>query len=369
MFGVGARTHQFDHRKLRDGKAVAAGFHDQRRDDRKRQRDLDGDGGAFAGDRLDVDGAADLIDVGAHHVHADAAAGYAGDGRCGREARREDEFVDLRFGHLLQFGLGDETVLNRLGLDPLGVEATAVVGDADDDVAAFMIGGEADRARLRLAGGGALGWRLEPVVGRVAHHVRQRILDQIEHLAIEFGVGAVHLEFDLLVQFAREIANDARQLLPGIADRLHARLHDAFLQFGRDIRQPLQRHLEFGVLVAAGDFQELVTRQHEFGHHRHQVFERVDVDADRLVGDAVGFAGVRFDRRLGFLGRLTSTAFAWAAGSASAFAAAAALASAFAGAGFATRRPAAEGSAAVSRNARSSSSSDTSPGRNSRSST
>jgi 2-phospho-L-lactate guanylyltransferase (CobY/MobA/RfbA family) len=26
--------------------------------------------------RLQIDGAADLVDVGAHHVHADAAAGY-----------------------------------------------------------------------------------------------------------------------------------------------------------------------------------------------------------------------------------------------------------------------------------------------------
>ncbi len=59
---------------------------------------------------------------------------------CG-EARREDELVDLGFGHLLEFGLGDETVRDRLGLDPLGVEATAVVGDADQDMAAFVIGG------------------------------------------------------------------------------------------------------------------------------------------------------------------------------------------------------------------------------------
>ena len=46
---------------------------------------------------------------------------------------------------------------DRLGLDPLGVEAAAIVGDADDDVAAFMIGGQTDGALLRLAGGGALG--------------------------------------------------------------------------------------------------------------------------------------------------------------------------------------------------------------------
>ena len=75
---LAAHAHQLDHGELRDREAVAAGLHDQRRDDRERERDLDGEARAFAGHRLDVDGAADLIDVGAHHVHADAAAGHAG---------------------------------------------------------------------------------------------------------------------------------------------------------------------------------------------------------------------------------------------------------------------------------------------------
>ncbi len=152
VFGVGPRTHQFDHRQLRDRKAVAGGFHDQGGDDGQGQRDLDGDAGALAGHRLDVDGAADLVDIGAHHVHADAAAGHRGDGGSGREARREDELVDLGFRHLLQFGLADETVLDGLGLDPLGVEPSAIVGDADDDVAALVIGGEANGALLGFTG-------------------------------------------------------------------------------------------------------------------------------------------------------------------------------------------------------------------------
>ena len=70
----------------------------------------------------------------------------------------------------------------------------------------------------------------------------------------------MHLQLDLLAKFAGEIAHDARQLLPGIADRLHPRLHDAFLQLGGHIGQALQRHLELGVLVAAGDFQQLIAR-------------------------------------------------------------------------------------------------------------
>ena len=143
-----------------------------------------------------------------------------------------------------------------------------------------------------LPRGQPLGRGLQAVVGGVAHHVRQRILDQVEHLAVEFGVGAVHLEFDLLAEFAGEVADDAGQLLPGIADRLHPRLHDAFLQLGGDVGQPLQRHLELGVLVAAGDLQQLVAGQDQLGDHGHQMFERVDVDADRLVGDLVGFLDV-----------------------------------------------------------------------------
>ena len=219
----------------------------------------------------------------------------------------------------------------------------------------------------RLAGGQPLGRRLQAVVGGVAHHVGERVLDQVEHLAVELGVGAVHLQLDLLAQFAGEVADDAGQLLPGIADRLHARLHDAFLQLGGDVGEPLQRHLELGVLVAAGDLQKLVAGQHQLGDHGHEVLERVDIDADRLVGDLValghvgvgalaggglccGFCvlhlGLLRDWLPGFsFRRRGGVGWAWACAS-------------WAGAT----------SIGVSRKARSSSSSETSPGRNGRSS-
>ena len=100
-----ARAHQLDHRKLRDRKAIAGALHDQRGDDRERERNLDDEARAVAEHGLHVDHAADLIHVGAHDVHADAAAGNAGHLRRGREARHEDEFLDLRLRHLLDFGL------------------------------------------------------------------------------------------------------------------------------------------------------------------------------------------------------------------------------------------------------------------------
>ena len=95
----------------------------------------------------------------------------------------------------------------------------------------------------------------------------------------------------------REIAHDARQLLPGIADRLHARLHHAFLQLGGDVGQPLQRRLEFGILVPAHDLEQLVAREHQLRDHGHQLLERVDGDADRLVADFAARRPCAFGRR------------------------------------------------------------------------
>ena len=45
MLAAVAGAHQFEHRKLRNGEALAAGLDDERRHDRERQRDFDGEGG------------------------------------------------------------------------------------------------------------------------------------------------------------------------------------------------------------------------------------------------------------------------------------------------------------------------------------
>ncbi len=114
--------------------------------------------------------------------------------------------------------------------------------------------------------------------------MRERIFDQIQNLAVQLGIGALHLEVDLLPELVGEVAHDAWQLLPGITNRLHARLHHAFLQFGGDVRQPLQRRFEFRFLVTAHDFKQLVAGKHQLGNHGHQMFERVDRYANRLIG-------------------------------------------------------------------------------------
>ncbi len=142
---------------------------------------------------------------------------------------------------VVDLGLGSEAERDGLGPDARDVETASVVGDLDDDVTALVTGGQADGATLVLAGSEALRRRLEPVVGRVADHVGERIANELEHLAVELGVGPVHLELDRLAEFGGQVAHDPRQLLPGAADRLHAGLQHALLQLRGHIREPLQR--------------------------------------------------------------------------------------------------------------------------------
>jgi hypothetical protein len=114
-----------------------------------------------------------------------------------------------------------------------------VVADLDHDVTAFVEGRQPDRPLVAFAGGPPLLRGLQAVIRRIAHHVGERILDQVEHLPVELGFGAEHFQLDLLVELGREIAHDARQLLPCIADRLHAGFHHPFLQLGGDVGEAL----------------------------------------------------------------------------------------------------------------------------------
>ena len=134
-----------------------------------------------------------------HHVHADAAAGQVGDLLGGGEAGLEDQVDDFLFGERL--ARLDQAALDGLGLDPVPVEAAAVVDHLDDDAARIVVGVELDPALGRLAGGGAHRGRLDAVVHGVAHQVHQRVADLLDHRLVELGLGAADDQFDVLAQF------------------------------------------------------------------------------------------------------------------------------------------------------------------------
>ena len=171
------------------------------------------------GSGFQIDRTADLLHVGAHDVHPNAAPRDAGDLCCGREAGREDQITDLRLGFRRDLRFAGEALLDGLRAYPLNVKATAIIGDLDDDMAALVTSGEPDRPLPRLTCGDALRGALDAVIGAVAHQMGERVLDHLQHLAVELGVGAAHFEIDLFAKLGGQVAHDARQLLPRIADR------------------------------------------------------------------------------------------------------------------------------------------------------
>jgi hypothetical protein len=75
---LAANANKLEHRQLWHCETFAAYLDDQSGDNGKRQRHLDNEARS-AGRRLHVDGAANLLDIAAHDIHSDAAAGNAGD--------------------------------------------------------------------------------------------------------------------------------------------------------------------------------------------------------------------------------------------------------------------------------------------------
>ena len=96
-------------------------------------------------------GAAQPLEIGAHDIEPDAAAGDRGDRLRRREAGAEDEIVDIRLGERGERRLVGEAQRKRPRLDPVEGEAAAVVRQLDDDVAALVEGVEADAPGGRLA--------------------------------------------------------------------------------------------------------------------------------------------------------------------------------------------------------------------------
>ncbi len=77
-----------------------------------------------------------------------------------------------------------------------------------------MVSVEIDVPGFGLAGRSPVGRGLKPMICRIAHEMNERILDQLQNLAIEFGFRARHFENDFFAEFLAEIPHQARQTWP-----------------------------------------------------------------------------------------------------------------------------------------------------------
>src|SRR5262249_20702383 len=141
---------RLDHGGERHRIGLAADCDGHRFDDRERQWHADRDGGALPGLRVELDLAAQELDVPAHHVHADPAAGHVGDALGGGEARLEDELPDFGIGRAVR---DRHAALGGACEDAPAIEAAAVIADLDDDAAAPLRRRERDLPPPRPARG------------------------------------------------------------------------------------------------------------------------------------------------------------------------------------------------------------------------
>ena len=181
---------------------------------------------------------------------------------------------------------GDEAALDGFLAHFFDGDAGAVVGDFDDDVAAFMAGAQLEGSLGVLARGLAHFGRLDAVIERVAHGVGERVLDGLEQAFVEFGVLAFDLDADAAAERLREVADDARHFGEDVGDRLHARLHHALAQVGGDHVEAAREQGHVG--IGRGGLQDLVAGEHQFADQVHHAVEQDDVDAQGAFGGGSG---------------------------------------------------------------------------------
>ena len=132
---------------------------------------------------------------------------------------------------------GDESFLDGFASDALGVDAGAVVGDADHNLIAFLSGIEADRALAGLACLLSNLWGLDAVVERISYEVDHGVADEFDHGLVEFGVFAVEDELRIFFQSVRDVANQAGEAAENHFDRDHASFERGALEFVGDVAE------------------------------------------------------------------------------------------------------------------------------------
>ena len=168
-------------------------------------------------------------------------------------------------------------------------DAGAVVGDFDDDVAAFVAGAQLERSLRVLARGLANFGRLDAVIERVADRVRERILDGFEQALVELRILAFDLEANAAAERLGEVAHDARHLGEDVGDRLHARLHHALAQVGGDHVEAAREQGHVG--IGGRGLENLVAGEHQFADQVHHAVEQGDIDAQGAFRGAAGGGG------------------------------------------------------------------------------
>ena len=253
---------------------------------RCRQRQHQAEGTATALFGVGFDTAAQRVHFGAHHVHADAAAGHARHFGGRAEARLEDQTASVFHGHEL---LGrPQLQANRLGTNALQIQARAIILDRQRHIVALLAQNDFDRADDGLALGLALFGRLDAVGHAVTQQMFEGRHHAFQHAAVHFDGAAQNVQAHLLAHLLGGLAHHGVQTLGKRVELHHARAQQIALQITR--LTALSHQVIFGsrqiALQIALHGGHVVDR---LGHHAGQLLH---------AGEAVELQRVKACRRV-----------------------------------------------------------------------
>ncbi len=220
------------HRGDRHGMDDLADAHEHRLGNCHRERQTDREAGAPTGFGVDLQGSAELADFTVDHVHADTTARQTTDLGGGAEAGLQDEGKQFAAA---DFGIGTEqSSLDRLAPDGIGVQAATIIGHHDHHFRSFASDRDGDRALFRFATARALLGGFQAMGDGIAQHVLQRRGHAIEDVAVHFALGAFDPQLHLLAQFASGLPQHTAHAWHDRLEGHHAGAHQPFLQVGAD---------------------------------------------------------------------------------------------------------------------------------------
>src|SRR5437667_563916 len=174
----------------------------------------------------------------------------------------------------------DEPLLLGLGQNFSLVEAPAIVGNLDTDVARLRESAQQYLGRRILSRGPARLGGFDPVIDGIANHVHERVGQFLDDVAVEFGVIAASFEIHLLTVLARQVAHQTRHFLKQYSYRNHAHGHGRFLdpfcnafELRKIAQQPWSADLLYFRIVPDHGLGD-----DHLAHHIQQVVEFSDVN-------------------------------------------------------------------------------------------
>ena len=104
----------------------------------------------------------------------------------------------------------------------------------------------------------------DPVINRIAHDMRQRIADRLDHLAVDLDIAALDAQLHRFPNRARCVADETREECEQALDRLHPCPCNCFANIADRRRYPLERRRRQRIDIRLAQLpRQFVARQHQ----------------------------------------------------------------------------------------------------------